>query len=117
MCSWRDEALHGSKHTKVHEGAGPQAMRSLFAVIAAAALASVRAQVDPSACSVQTALEFTFDLTAAAACAKGTVGEAKALAHRALPASLEPRVLARGAAEGGVHAQGGAHPGMQEDGG
>ncbi|KAA0172658.1 hypothetical protein FNF27_05882 [Cafeteria roenbergensis] len=48
-------------------------MRSLFAVIAAAALASVRAQIDPSACSVQTALEFTFDLTAAAACAKGTV--------------------------------------------
>jgi len=50
-------------------------MRLFLATLAAAALASVRAQIDPAACTTSTALEYAFDLSLSAACYKGTVGE------------------------------------------
>ena len=50
-------------------------MRLFLAALAAAGIASVQAQIDPAACATASTLKYNFDLSAAAGCYKGTVGE------------------------------------------
>jgi len=51
-------------------------MRAALAMVAfSMALARTSAQIDPVACTTNAALAFTFDLSLATSCYKGTVGE------------------------------------------